>query len=224
MVGLACDHLVEIEIVLFDGAIVRANKSNQYQDMLWATCGGGGGLGILTEMTLEYTLLGTDHFSYGTIVFSQQSTISEQAEMVSKVMDYFSSSDNLVFGGEVTFNKEMFELYGMFAASLNETKMLMEALEFDQYVAQYDLYETDHFARASMYFVCMLMFGIASDDSVSNEILPSVSEILSETSDEVIDQSLDRSQLCNASDVQDALLTLGENRSSFVNWGINPAW
>ncbi len=48
--GLACDHLVEVEIILASGKIVRATKENKYKDLLFACQGGGGGnFGLVTE-------------------------------------------------------------------------------------------------------------------------------------------------------------------------------
>ena len=49
--GLACDHLVEVEIILASGKIVRASKTNKYQDLFFACQGGGGGnFGLITEL------------------------------------------------------------------------------------------------------------------------------------------------------------------------------
>lgn len=48
--GLACDHLVEVEMVLATGKIVRATKANKYRDLFFACQGGGGGnFGVVTE-------------------------------------------------------------------------------------------------------------------------------------------------------------------------------
>lgn len=41
--GLAADHLVEVEIVLASGKIVRATKENKYKDLFFACQGGGRG-------------------------------------------------------------------------------------------------------------------------------------------------------------------------------------
>ncbi|KAL7544310.1 hypothetical protein ACHAWF_007693 [Thalassiosira exigua] len=68
--GLGCDSLVELEMVLADGSIVTVNE-NQNQDLFWASCGGAGGtFGIVTSMTLRLHILPNEgknfafYFSY----------------------------------------------------------------------------------------------------------------------------------------------------------------
>lgn len=54
--GLACDHLVEVEMILASGKVVRATENNKYKDILFACRGGGGGnIGIVTEFV--YSLI-----------------------------------------------------------------------------------------------------------------------------------------------------------------------
>jgi FAD/FMN-containing dehydrogenase len=43
--GLACDNVVNYEVVLADGSIVNANANN-YTDLFWALKGGGNQFGI----------------------------------------------------------------------------------------------------------------------------------------------------------------------------------
>ena len=51
-VGLACDQVLELEIVLWNGTVVRASKKS-HQDLFWASCGGGPGFGVITEMVIK---------------------------------------------------------------------------------------------------------------------------------------------------------------------------
>lgn len=50
--GLAIDNLVGAEVVLADGRVLRVSATD-HPDLFWALRGGGGGLGVVTEMELQ---------------------------------------------------------------------------------------------------------------------------------------------------------------------------
>lgn len=52
--GLTCDTLIAFEIVNAKGDILYVTKDNEYKDLFWACCGGGGGnFGVVTSILLQ---------------------------------------------------------------------------------------------------------------------------------------------------------------------------
>eukprot|EP00551_Chaetoceros_affinis_P005561 CAMPEP_0203670962 /NCGR_PEP_ID=MMETSP0090-20130426/6899_1 /ASSEMBLY_ACC=CAM_ASM_001088 /TAXON_ID=426623 /ORGANISM="Chaetoceros affinis, Strain CCMP159" /LENGTH=965 /DNA_ID=CAMNT_0050535951 /DNA_START=198 /DNA_END=3091 /DNA_ORIENTATION=+ len=55
--GLACDNVLEAEVVLADGRLKKCSKT-RHTDLYYALCGGGGGTGVVVSVTLRcYPLL-----------------------------------------------------------------------------------------------------------------------------------------------------------------------
>ncbi|MBM7783330.1 FAD-binding oxidoreductase [Tenggerimyces flavus] len=55
--GLACDNLLEVELVTAEGKLVTANK-DENPDLFWAVRGGGGNFGVVTKFTYQLHELG----------------------------------------------------------------------------------------------------------------------------------------------------------------------
>lgn len=66
-VGLTCDSLVSVDIVDAQGKVLHATKDNEYKDLFWATCGGGGGnFGVITSMQINvYPVTDVTWFNIG---------------------------------------------------------------------------------------------------------------------------------------------------------------
>jgi hypothetical protein len=51
--GMTVDYLQEIHIILPNGDEVIATRTNEYRDLLWACCGGGGNFGVVTKFVFQ---------------------------------------------------------------------------------------------------------------------------------------------------------------------------
>jgi FAD/FMN-containing dehydrogenase len=85
--GLAADNLLEAEIVLADGRIVRADKE-QNADLFWAIRGGGGNFGVVTSVKVR--LHEVRSVLSGQILFpwtEAQTVLARYAEMMATAPD-----------------------------------------------------------------------------------------------------------------------------------------
>lgn len=105
--GLSCDHLVEVEIVLASGKIVRANKDNKYEDLFFACQGGGGGnFGVVTEFVFapfprgKVTLFKVE-YPYATLeklVDTWQHWAPFQTKRLNSALELFTKSKHDIIG------------------------------------------------------------------------------------------------------------------------------
>ena len=97
--GLACDSVLELEMVLYDGSVVRANASH-HPDLLWASCGGGGGLGVVTEFVLRLHKLPSKTFTRF-FLFANATTRETMIEFQTRFQKWVMSNDVKLGGGDV---------------------------------------------------------------------------------------------------------------------------
>jgi len=87
-VGLACDQLKTLEMVLYNGTVIRASKS-EYSDIFWASCGGGGALGVVTRMDISISEApDPDHFTRFELFYP----ISKSAEALVRLQNLMEQS------------------------------------------------------------------------------------------------------------------------------------
>lgn len=117
--GLTADYLVEVEIVLASGEIVRATKTNEYSDLLYACQGGGGGnIGIVTEFVFSIfprgdVTLYEIHYPYETLetlIDTWQNWAPFQIKRLESIMELFVAKDHKVYGVFDGSKKELLKL------------------------------------------------------------------------------------------------------------------
>ena len=93
--GLTIDNLMEAELVLADGRVVRASES-EHPDLFWALRGGGGNFGVVTSFTFRL------HPVHTVICGPTAWPASATADILSWYRDFMPAQDE--------------DLYGFFAA------------------------------------------------------------------------------------------------------------
>lgn len=91
--GLTCDSLLAFKMVDADGRLIHATKVNEYKDLFWASCGGGGGnFGIVTSITIK--VYPADPVTWFNIGWDWNQPIEE---VMDAWQDFFSKADRRWF-------------------------------------------------------------------------------------------------------------------------------
>lgn len=147
--GLACDHLVEVEMILASGRIVRATKDNQYKDLFFACQGGGGGnFGCVTEFVYsafprgKVTLFKIEYpyKSLETVISAWQHWAPFQPQQLNTFMELFSRK-NLDVSGIYSGSKK--ELLKLLAPMLDIPGSNLTVLETIPYVDSWLYFASD---------------------------------------------------------------------------------
>jgi hypothetical protein len=133
--GLACDGLVEAQVVCADGE-VRTASADSNPDLFWAIRGGGGNFGIVTSFTFRLHELGPE-VAFAAVMYP----VEETAEILRKWRAYMEQAPNEVTSVCVTItfpaNPEMPEavhdrpvaiIGGVYAGEVEEGMRVMQPL------------------------------------------------------------------------------------------------
>lgn len=90
---LACDNLLEVEVVTADGSVLTANDEEN-QDLFWAVRGGGGNFGVVTSFTFRL-------HEIGPVVYGGRMSFpfSQAREILNFYSEYAHDAPDEVFGG-----------------------------------------------------------------------------------------------------------------------------
>jgi FAD/FMN-containing dehydrogenase len=91
--GLACDNLVEAEVITADGELVRASD-DENPELFWGLRGGGGNFGIVTRFTYRVHPLGPEVYC-GIVSFPEP----QIPEVLRFVRDYVAGAPRELFVG-----------------------------------------------------------------------------------------------------------------------------
>ncbi len=81
--GNFCDHVLEIELMLGDGAIITCSPQEN-SDLYWTTCGGMGLTGVIVSVTIQLIPVETAYFKQESI----------RAKNLDHLMDLFEQSED----------------------------------------------------------------------------------------------------------------------------------
>lgn len=138
--GLTCDSVTEVEVVLADGSIVRANAAS-HPDLLWACRGGGGGnFGVVTAFRFRVHPIETVslyHFTWQwsdleAVLNAWQSWAPSMDERLTSILQLKSFADGTIsstgqFVGSV---EELNRLLGPLRAAGSPKEVLLESMSY----------------------------------------------------------------------------------------------
>jgi len=115
-VGYAADLVEEMEVVLYDGSHITASKDD-HPDLFWALRGGGGGMGIVTSLTLRIVKAPQKGSSPRFTRFAL--TFDDEKEAYFRMQAYmYDSKSSVKFGGTIIAERKT--LYGSYLGSREE--------------------------------------------------------------------------------------------------------
>jgi FAD/FMN-containing dehydrogenase len=109
MYGSGATNLLEAEVVLADGSVVKASACNEYSDLFRALRGGGGSFGLITKATYRTYPMPTDMGSVGR-EYRDQDITSIVDQFLAWYMDICDRGLAKHFGGKIFVYSEYVDL------------------------------------------------------------------------------------------------------------------
>jgi hypothetical protein len=111
-------------MVMYNGTVITANATH-HADLLWASCGGGGGLGVVTEFIVQLHRLPSEKFVYFSV---DNTTAQKTAELAGKIdfqmalQKWWATPDRRLAGGS---SGPDFGVEGIFWGTVEEAQTAM---------------------------------------------------------------------------------------------------
>ena len=121
-VGLKADNVLSMQIVLPNGTEVTANATHN-SDLFWASRGGGGGLGIITELEMKvHEAPDPDHFTHFEVRYKPSHSVEVGVSLQTFLMD----NQDRRMGGSATLSEKGWEARLVFLGTWQEGVAVLE--------------------------------------------------------------------------------------------------
>ena len=227
------------KILCLNGTVITANRED-HQDFLWSSCGGGPGLGVITEMLLEIHIApDPNRFTYLGFGYPLGSKALQGIVSLQKFLTNDGNTNNRKYGGGASLSSTSFSaglvylggwqdaIAGLKDAGLLNTNLLSQLPRKYESVQLQVNFVTQASNNAGL-FLGVLVREFPSYAYV--EAFQICSYLLSSSNTAVFCPSLSLDCIkpppfiCDDKNTLDAVLLQAGNRSSELNVAISPLW
>ena len=134
--GYAADLLQEIEMVLYNGTVIKASR-DEHESLFWASRGGGGGNGVITSLSLRVVKAPEPKFTRVGMYYTSGMDVMSRFQ---KYL-YMSKDKSSKFGGNVFSHDRgrRFSIKGVYLGSMKDLiSDLKDAKLLDDHDLQFD--------------------------------------------------------------------------------------
>lgn len=125
--GLTCDNLISFEMVNAEGKLIKVTNDNEYKDLFWAACGGGGGnFGVVTSIVMK--VYPSNKVTWFNIGWDWEQPVEK---IIAAWQDFFIKADNKWFSHldlwakafpKDKYKKQPIKMLGVFYGSPEDAK------------------------------------------------------------------------------------------------------